>query len=416
MKKHILTACLLGSLPLGAQAADITAENLKSLLETRNARVEAARLETEAAAERGGFFARSFWPEIELYGQQETFKKGRRDQLSQPAYGAQAVMNLFNGGRDRLRSDGLTLQTEKKAFQFQRVRAEELEKARTLYWSLLYGRERLALLEDSVKVNNGNLKAAERRIRSGVATESDRAEFEMKAVELDQALAEARLHRTTQLRQLALLLGFEEPDELNVQGQLEHEHEYETALAHSMKDHEFLYKEHEIQSEAADLEARGQSRSWVPRLDAFAAYNQYNQREEEDYPDAADRTESTVGLRLSISLGEVFSGGRESGALRKEALSARALAEMQKKEIEVHIHNEMAELQLLHDQVHAAEQNTRRAETYYRLTQSEYARGVKNSPDVLGAAEKLYDAKNRHLEIIRDFQIAKAHVLSKIGK
>ena len=39
---------------------------------------------------------------------------------------------------------------------------------------------------------------------------------------------------------------------------------------------------------------------------------------------------------------------------------------------------------------HNAEENIKRAERYYRLTQSEYNRGVKNSPDVLGASQRLF--------------------------
>lgn len=400
---------------LAAQTEEIREDNLKTLLESRNARIAAAKMDVEAAAEREGSFARSFLPEIEVYGQQETFKKGRQDSKSQPAYGAQASLNLFNGGRDSLQSQVRTLETEKKTFQFRRIQAEELEKVRTLYWNILYTQARLELMNEMSQVNSQNLKAAERRIRSGIATESDRVEFEMKSVELAQEEAETKLRLSSYRRELALALGFDNADSLRFPQQMDHEHEFEASLLHAAADHEFLYKEHELQSEASSLESRSFKRSWVPRLDAFAAYNQYNQREE-DFPDAADRTESTVGLRVTLSLGGAFEASREARSLRKTALSARTLADLQKKEVEIHISNEMNELKLLHDQVHAAEENTQRAGAYYKITQSEYARGVKNSPDVLGASEKLFATKNRHLEILRDFQISKAHVLSKIGK
>lgn len=396
-------------------AEEIHEDNLKTLLESRNARVAAAKMDIEAAAEREGSFARSFLPEIEVYGQQESFKKGRQDSKSQPAYGAQASLNLFNGGRDSLQSQVRSLETAKRSFQFRRIQSEELEKVRTLYWNILYTQARLELMHEMSRVNGQNLRAAQRRIASGVATESDRVEFEMKSVELTQEEAETTLKLSTYRRELALALGFDNADSLSFPQKIEHEHDFEPSLQHAAADHEFLYKEHELQSEASSLESRSRGRSWSPRLDAFAAYNQYNQREE-DFPDAADRTESTVGLRVTLSLGGAFESGREARSLRKTAMSARTLAELQKKEVEIHISNEMAELKLLHDQVHAAEENNKRADTYYRMTQSEYARGVKNSPDVLGASEKLFATKNRHLEIIRDFQIAKAHVLSKIGK
>ncbi|AGH94727.1 TolC family protein [Pseudobdellovibrio exovorus] len=396
-------------------AVEVNASNLRSLLESKSARISAASLEVEAARAYRGSFGRSFLPDVEIYGQQENFKKGQLDQKTQPAYGAQATLNLFNGGRDLLLSDQYDLQIQQKSYQFRRVQAEELEKARSLYWNILYSQQRISLLESTQQVNAQNLRAADRRIQSGVATDSDRVLFQMKGVELEQDLAQAKVQLTSDKRDLAIILGYDNEVDLSFPQALDHEHDFEKALEHSAADHEFLYKENALLSEVKGLEAKRQTRSWVPKLDAYAAYNQYNQRQE-DPADAKDRTESVVGVKLTLSLQNLFNSQREARSLRQEALSASTLADLQRKEVENHISNEIASLRLLHDQVHAAEENISRAEKYYKLSQSEYARGVKNSPDVLGAAEKLYDIRNRHLEIIRDFQLAKSHVLSKIGK
>jgi len=136
----------------------------------------------------------------------------------------------------------------------------------------------------------------------------------------------------------------------------------------------------------------------------------------EDFTDAKDRQETVLGLRLSLSLGEALTSRAEQAALLAEAQAAKAQASFAKRSVENHIHSEMNELKLLHSFVHEADGNIKRAERYYQLTQSEYTRGVKNSPDVLGASEKVFEARKRRLEILRDFQIAKTHVLSKIGK
>jgi outer membrane protein TolC len=123
-----------------------------------------------------------------------------------------------------------------------------------------------------------------------------------------------------------------------------------------------------------------------------------------------------IGLRVSLTLFDGLTAYRESSALKAESQAAEFDLAFQREDMLAHIHNELSELELLHSQVHDAEVNIKRAFRYYSLTQSEYSRGVKNSPDVLGAAEKLFDMKQKHLAIIRDFQIAKAHVLSKLGR
>lgn len=400
--------------PILAFSQEVSSENIKTLLEARNPRVSAANLSSEAAAKREGAFVRSFLPKLEAYAAQERFKKGRGSVKDQPAYGVEANINLFNGGKDWLGSRSVSLEAEKRKSGGRRVLSEELEKARTAYWELRYLQEKANLLKSALEVNQKNLDAALRRIRSGVATKSDQFEFEMKGVELRREQAETALRIANGERNLALLLGLGE-EKLSFSESLAHDHAYEQVLKHSPEDHSFLFRETEIEAEQADIAASLRGRDWWPKVDAYAAFNQYNEREE-DFANKADRKESVVGLRFSLSFSAGAESIFESAALAKEAEAARAVSAMQRSEIKNHLDAEIASLKLLHDQVHEAEENIQRASGYYNITQSEYARGVKNSPDVLGAADKLFDMQHKRLEIIRDFQVAKGHILAKIGR
>lgn len=399
----------------GAQEFKVDSKNLRSLVTEKNAKVQASMRNKEAAEQKEGYLGRSFLPSLDLHASQEQFKSGSTDTKSQPAYGAELRVNLYNGGRDHLEDKVRKLTSQKRGFESDRVLSEELEEARNSYWQILYLRDKQVALKSSLESNRQNLTSADRRIRSGVATESDRVEFEMKDVELRQDLEKTQIEMQNRIRRLGLIIGKEKMDVNSFVEKLDHEHDYESQLKHEAKDHEFLVKEHEITAEQNRLLAKKEKRAWWPKLEAFAGYNQYNERDK-DFTAASDRTESVVGLRVSLSMAAGLESHREGKSLGKEAEAAEALAQFQKKEVEAHLESEMDELQLLHNQVHEVEENIRRAEKYYRLTQSEYGRGVKNSPDVLGASEKLFETRHKRLEIIRDFQLAKSHVLSKIGK
>ncbi|MGE3387002.1 MAG: TolC family protein [Bdellovibrionales bacterium] len=416
-KSHMLFVGIFffSSLQSVAQSVDVTYENLRSLLEERNIRLQASRLEQEAAEERQGSLGRSFLPSLELHGAQEYFQNGNEERKNQPTYGVELKINLFNGGQDQLESEIRGVSASKKTYQYLYEASQELQELRKLYWQILYSKEQLELLEAMIKINTLNLQAALRRIRSGVATESDRVEFEMKAVDLKRERDEESLRLTTKIRGLSVLLNYDLKMELKFPAKISHEHDFASMLQHSPRDHEFLYKDDELQGQVSELAAQKQGRVWWPKLDVYAAYNQYNEREKESLP-WAERKESVLGLKMTMSLSAGFESRREAASLSKQALALRKRAHFKKAETEVHMSSELDELKLLHDQVHDAEENIVRAERYYRLTQSEYARGVKNSPDVLGSAEKLYEAKKKRLEITRDFQVAKAHVLAKIGK
>lgn len=416
----ILISFLTVFLPFVASAESIvvTSQNIKRLLADKNAKVSASKIEKSAAEEREGSLTRSFLPSVVLHGGQESFKTGTLGQRSQPVYGAEARVNIFNGGQDKIENDVRSLETRKLEYQHQRISSEELEKARTYYWQSLYLQEKISLLNATLDVNKRNLDSAQRRIRSGVATDSDRFEFEMKEVDLKRDLAEMEIQLANQNRTLKILLGLGEGSTVSFSESLVHDHEYENVLKQSMRQYEFLFKELEIEAEKQNRSAQSYRRTWWPKVDAFAAYNQYNQRIEAAGPDASVdmREETVLGLRMTMSFAAGLESNREASALSQQALASQTLANYQRQEIEADLQSKMVELKFLHDQVHEAEQNIARAERYYRLTQSEYSRGVKNSPDVLGASEKLFDMRHKRLEIIKDFQISKAHVLSKIGQ
>lgn len=394
---------------------EITSESLRSLVEARNSELSSARAEAEAADERRGSWGRSFLPALEVDAAVESFRSGRDSQKTQPTHGIEARLNLLNGGRDRIEGERRDLGAQRGRVRVTRVFSEELETARTLYWEILYLQEKLLLLDEALATNSRNLAQANRRIKSGVSTDSDRFEFEMNEVDLKRSLAEARLEFNKKRELLALALGLDKDAPASFPEKLGHDHEIDKTAVHDHAAHDFLSKELELEARDLELAREVTSRSWWPKLDAYALVRQHNEREKE-FTAPEDRVESAVGLRLSLELAAGFESAREGSARAKEASAARARARRKQEEVEVHLRAEKAELSLLHDQVHEAERNIARAESYYKLTQSEYARGVKNSPDVLGAAEKLFERRHKLLEILRDFQIAKAHFLSKHGR
>ena len=394
----------------------IKSQDLRNLVEKQNERVRAKILEREGANDREGSFGRSFLPTAEIHAVEERFKRGPHSTLTQPAFGAEVKVNVFNGGRDRLEGERRTLMSERKDFESAQTLFAELGKAREAYWRILYLRDYIDLLQVARKNSSESLKAAERRIKAGVATETDRVEFQMQEIDLKRDFERAELERKNQIRTLMVVLGLDSEVQLEFPEPLGHEHDWQLGLKHTESDHAFLVRPAEIQAKEAEAQAGIQRRSWMPKVDVFAAYNQYNQREEENYPRASDRQESVLGVRMTMNFFDGLAGQREAAALAKEAGAAKAEAKYVSREVEAHLHGEIAELKLLHDQVHEAEENILRAEKYYLLTKSEYSRGVKNSPDMLGATEKLIGMKQKKLEIVRDFQIAKSHVLAKIGR
>lgn len=415
MIKAIILVISLGLSTGFAESLQITSHQLRGLVESRNERVQAKELERMSSQLKEGSLVRSYLPIVEIYGAQETFKLGSQESKIQPTYGAEVKVNLYNGGQDSLQESQNKLTTRRKSYEKAITITEQLLQTYTVYWDILFLQDYLNLIQQAHDMNSNNLKSANRRIRSGVATESDRIEFEMKEVELRQLKAEIDLKHNSQIQKLKLLLGFDEKIELRFSAESAHEHDWVSKIHHSEEDHEYLVKPLQILSEELKLESTTLQRSYWPKLEAYAAYNQYNEREEE-FSSASDRKETVVGLRMTLHLFDGLKSSRQSHSMLAQAKATKLEAQYKKRELDLHLHTEISELHFLHGQVHEAEENIKRSEKYYRMTQSEYSRGVKNSPDVLGASEKLLHTQVNRLEITRRFQTLKSHLLAKLGK
>lgn len=391
---------------------------LRAIINANNKAVAAAKAEVAAAAERRGSLMRSFLPEMGFHGGRKAKHDGGFSLAEPPFIGADVRVNLFRGGRDGIDDSMREVALRRLTSTVRRVIVTEVEKAASSWWQIAYLKEREALLRKMIDLNQQNLLAAQRRIKSGVAADSDRFEFEIHKSSLERELALTSVQSGAEKRLLRTYLGLDEGVAVDVDSKLSHDHDFENKLKFDVQQVEYLFADHAYKSEEDALMAKASSREWWPRFDAYIEYEKSAWPDAKELGDARQNengAETTVGVSVSLNLPAGMEGVRESRALLARSSAGRLLAEAGKQETLAHLENEIAQLRFLHGQVHEAEQNIARAERYYRSTQSEYARGVKNSPDVLGASQKLFEMHHDRLEITKNFEVAKSHVLAKIS-
>jgi outer membrane protein len=401
--------------PSIGSAVEISFESVRKYVLENNDRVKVHRKLAEAAKERQGHLLRSYLPRVKGHIGYEDFDVGTSISESQPFYGMEASINLFNGGRDLLEDEVRKLKFERREIESLVVVATEVVMAREIFWNLLHDRETLRLISEMQTINQANSIEARRRIRSGLATKSDQLEFTMKALSLKKEKLELESQLETSTRKLAILTGFNPDENIVLKGRLTHKDEWEQELKHSHEEHEFFVKPYELRRQEAEMISEKKARAWLPQLEAYAGWNQLNQRHE-DPEESRERQESFMGVRVSMQLFDGLRSRSERRALLAEARAAQFKRDYKRKTNEVHIEKEFLELKTLHQMVHDADKNIGLARRYFVVTQSEYKRGAKNSLDMLGASEKLENATRHRNRLLRDFHIARSHVLAKVGK
>lgn len=415
MKRYIILVSV-AFLSLSAHGIVLSEAGLKELVLNGNLNVAAAQKDADAAGKRKGHFVRSFAPEVSLVAANERFKVGRNFTATQPAYAAEVEVNLFNGGRDLAKDQILKAEKERLDSTHKITLIEQLEQARKSYWEVIYLRELVRQYEDGLKVVGKNKSLALKRIQAGVATKSDRVEFDIKEVDLNQDVRSAQLAYEKELAHLKTLLNLPLSETLEITQSMEHDHEWRKLLKHNEDEHAILLEADKKALERKRLEVKLESRRWLPEVDAYALWLQKNQREDFDRTTREERTESALGVKATWALGGIWGSAVEKSALQGEMQAQESRLEFQRQELTSELHYEMKELEILDGLVHEADENIKRSENFYQMSTSEYQRGVKNSGDMLIASEKLVQSKLRKMKIIRDFNIAKAHVMAKLGE
>ncbi len=256
--------------------------------------------------------------------------------------------------------------------------------------------EHIKLKEEDLKLSDQQLKTARRRVDGGLATNTDLLEFQLHQQELQNDLELLRQELVARLRELERISGIS-----SGLGKLDAAFPLPPTSLPSEDEMWALVsaKNLELSSVRAEAEvARAEKNKslggWLPR---FGVEAQYGKLLETDFVDSRKNSWEVVG-KVTLPL---FSG---SSTLREyQSKSAEAeRAEVKRVQEEIKVRNAFKNLleliTRLRLKLNGEQANVKTSEAYYNSVMSEYKRGVKNSPDVASATDKLFESKGRLLE------------------
>lgn len=398
----------------GAETARVEFDDIARLVRQRNQAVSGSALQETAARAREGALSRSFSPSATLDAGVERFQTGRHPYDTQPYGSAEARVNLFRGWRDSWNERHLESLSSAAAAKSADELAFQVAEARRAFLRLVHAREMGAVVREAQAENQRLLERADRRIKRGLATETDRLEFEIGASQLKED-GESYAHSELQLKlRLAALLGLPEGAELETPLKLDHVHD-EALLSTPFEPGS--HREARLlaaQSAAARAESRAASLWWAPSLDAYAGKYLYTLRER-DYLASSLRDDFALGGKISLRL---FDGGAERAEANAKRLEAKGLErKLAQRRTDLRARVRVVEEDLKHDHelVHFAEERIAMASRYLNSTLDEYDRGVKNSLDVFSAAQRLLGYRRQLAERRRDYQLTKVGLMQEHG-
>jgi hypothetical protein len=322
--------------------------------------------------------------------------------------------NLYRGRSDYYGLEERSKEEDFAEFRLNKVKARIQREVSQKYYELVFLQEAIKLKELAVRTNSEQSQMAEKRSRSGITSEADVLEFELRDATLRSDLLLFQQEKNTAMKELDRLIGRDTNDEsLVLDGELVHAHMSRPLgefLSIAEKENESL-GEAKKNFSVASLEHSATLSGWLPKVDVEANYGALAR---------ADRTipsTPALGVLLKVTL-PLFSGFEsyyERTVKAREMERSEVAVYRFRQQTKVQIENAYTRLKTVEARVDLEERNLDRAKRYYDITLSEYKRGIKNSPDLSGAAEKLFDTRLRILQYKRDFYLGRISLAEAIG-
>jgi len=355
-----------------------------------------------------------FMPEVSIEGGPVSMRFDDQRSHGTSLYG-RAEWNLYRGGADRSNLEKTRISRDLEKQRSDSVRLRVRREVARLYYEILFIAESLALKERAISLNSEQMKMAVAKRNSGFTSQADVLEFELRDSALRSDLVLLNQEKEQKSRELATVLGRSSRDDvLDVKGHLKRDSETFSleSVLERMSQQNLQLIESKADLALTELDKRITLSEFFPKVDVEALYGRINTddqlfREDDNY---------SVMLKLSVPLFSGLSTVHGHRSNRSRVVAQKMNLHQASLNMEAEARNTISQIKMLNQRLDLEEKNLARSEQYYKTTLSEYKRGVKNSPDMVGASERLLEARIRNLEYRRDLQLAKIKILNLINQ
>lgn len=346
----------------------------------------------------------TFLPSLNAVGGLAKIKTDSDNDKGQVGY-LQGSANLFSGFKDRSNFDIQSQKMELARLNYEiklRNAKEELTEALT---SMIGIHQLEKILDEEFKITQTQKQMAARKVSAGLTSQVDNYEFDLRESEIEiQRRNIVREHDAVHQKLNALFnqeIQDKELDSLNfaTTGTISKD-----VNLTSFENHPLVRKA-KLEELIADSEKTSITAEFLPRIDLNYSFGRLTPRE-----DDIQYNESEISLLITIPL---FSGF-DTYHKRKAAVASLAAKEHDKSQVILNIKSQFEQLKSrakeLVELYQIIDKKLVSSEKYYNLTLSEYKRGVKNSPDLVGATERYFDSKKKKIEIQKELELVQVQL------
>jgi outer membrane protein len=400
MRACFLFLYLIIGLSIPTFAAPTAFDDLLERALQKNAEYSAALKEKEAAQMGVNGSHSGFYPTLDAVAGWED-----RNEEIDPAKGKVGYLrgqwNLFNGFKDSATNDRAQAELLAKEADLE-IKKRDLKLAlREAISEMLYLHGLQEILTEEIKVAQTQKQMASKKVAAGLTSSVDDLEFDLRSDELEIQKRRIDQSHIEAHQKLFRIFGEELVDsdigKINFRGI----DEIYQVLKNTKIDNNPTVLKAQANYLASESERMVARSEFIPKLDFEYALGRVSPTEELD----AKFNEYRVGLFLTIPL---FSGFNSSYKIKSAAAQLGA-RDKDKTQVSYNIRTEFETIkEKMKEALDLYQINERKrvtAKKYFDMTLGEYRRGIKNSPDLVGATERLFDSEKQKYELQKDLEI-----------
>ncbi len=392
----------------GTVESGISFKQLIDVAHTKSPDVQIANLETRARISESRSSYGRLAPEIGVEGGARSNREmEKRNDLFYYGYARLelSLKEIFDLKAALHRKDAAELERSQITAKTERVLAD-------LFYAAVLLQEQVSLRKEDIELTEKQIAQAKKRVSGGLATDTDLLEFAMHQQEArnDLEVLEQELQR--ELRELERFSGLNKIEKLSADFIAPKVAPNFDEVWARVQNSNLELRKAKSESGVARSEKSSVLGAYLPKLSAEA---QYGKLMETDFIESRKNSWAVVG-KVTVPLFNGLSSWNQYQAKSYESEKAsvsEAQTTVRLKNLTSHL---IEKIERLKRKVDGETANVSTASKYYQAVVSEYRRGVKNSPDMAGATDKLFAAKLRLLETERDLSITTMELLALQGK
>lgn len=392
----------------------LTLDQLLKEAESQNLDIKEAEAQLKSSEFETGSRSGKLMPQLSIEGGPLITKFNEERNSGTAVYG-KADWNLYRGGRDSSEIDKARIKSDLDRKRYEAIKSKVVREVNRIYYELLFLLEGSDLKEKAIEMNQEQMKLAKLKKSSGFTSNADVIEFELREATLNSDLKMFAQVIAEKLRELSVLLGRKDSSVPSfVKGHLIRESSTTLSkenILSRLKNSNIDIVEAQAELKMSEKEADIAKSGFLPSLDLETKYGKIANEEKV----FTDNNNYSVMLKLSIPLFSGFETTNQTKSARSGVVARDAAASRRNLSVVAETENLFSQLTTLTNRLDLEEKNLSKSEDYYKITLGEYRRGVKNSPDMVGASERLLEARIRNLEYRKDYYITKLKIYELVS-